>query len=157
MESPQYEPCVNYPPKSKSLSPAAWVPIRCPPRPPTWMWTPSCSSHTLSPACSTVCRMSSTVEAHNLKIPAMLELFYTSASESIFVFPREYLPAAMLVSLLSVWVLVGLFFYLNRYTRRPYFNIWTAAWLFYALWLTLSLNLHNDPETSLTLMFKQWC
>lgn len=87
----------------------------------------------------------------------MLELFYTSASESIFVFPREYLQAAMLVSLLSVWVLVGLFFYLNRYTRRPYFNIWTAAWLFYALWLTLSLNLHNDPETSLTLMFKQWC
>jgi len=87
----------------------------------------------------------------------MKELLYTSANESIFVFPREYLQAAMLVSLLSVWVLVGLFFYLNRYTRRPYFNIWTAAWLFYALWLTLSLNLHNDPETSLTLMFKQWC
>jgi hypothetical protein len=101
--------------------------------------------------------MSSTVETPKVKFSPMRELLYTSASESIFVFPREYLQAAMLVSLLSVWVLVGLFFYLNRYTRRPYFNIWTAAWLFYALWLTLSLNLHNDLETGLILMFKQWC
>ncbi len=44
------------------------------------------------------------------------------------------------MSLLSVWVLVGLFYYLNRYTRREYFTIWTVAWLFYALWLTLGLN-----------------
>ena len=49
--------------------------------------------------------------------------------------------AALMVSLLSVWVLVGLFFYLNRYTRREYFTIWTAAWLFYALWLTLGLRM----------------
>ncbi len=34
------------------------------------------------------------------------------------VFPREYLRAAIFVSLLSVWVLVGLFQYLNRYTKR---------------------------------------
>ena len=51
---------------------------------------------------------------------------------------REYVPAAMWVSLLSMWMLVGLFFYLNRYTKREYFTIWTAAWLFYALWLTLN-------------------
>lgn len=56
------------------------------------------------------------------------------------VFPHAYVPAAMLVSLLSVWMLVGLFFYLNRYTQREYFTIWTAAWLFYALWLTLNLE-----------------
>src|SRR5215469_2647679 len=54
--------------------------------------------------------------------------------------PEAYVPAAMMVSLLSVWMLVGLFFYLNRYTKRDYFTIWTAAWLFYALWLTLSLK-----------------
>ena len=54
------------------------------------------------------------------------------------VFPVEYLRAALMVSLLSVWVLVGLFFYLNRFTKRQYFTVWTAAWLFYALWLTLS-------------------
>ena len=55
-------------------------------------------------------------------------------------FSQQYLQATLFVSLLSVWVLVGLFYYLNRYTRREYFTIWTVAWLFYALWLTLGLN-----------------
>jgi len=73
------------------------------------------------------------------------------------VFPQEYLRAALMVSLLSVWVLVGLFFYLNRYTRREYFTIWTAAWLFYALWLTLSLRLGNPPAGSIIFTIKQCC
>jgi signal transduction histidine kinase/ActR/RegA family two-component response regulator len=73
------------------------------------------------------------------------------------VFPQEYMRAALMVSLLSVWVLVGLFFYLNRYTRREYFTIWTAAWLFYALWLTLSLRLENPAMGSLMFGVKQCC
>lgn len=56
-------------------------------------------------------------------------------------FPHHYMRAALMVSLLSVWLLVVLFSYLNRYTKRDYFSIWTAAWLFYALWLTLGLTL----------------
>ena len=55
-------------------------------------------------------------------------------------FSGQYLRAALMVSLLSVWMLVGLFYYLNRYTKRDYFTVWTAAWLFYALWLTLGLK-----------------
>jgi signal transduction histidine kinase/ActR/RegA family two-component response regulator len=73
------------------------------------------------------------------------------------VFPQEYLRAALMVSLLSVWVLVGLFFYLNRYTRREYFTIWTAAWLFYALWLTLSLKMGDPDVRSLIFTIKQCC
>jgi signal transduction histidine kinase/ActR/RegA family two-component response regulator len=73
------------------------------------------------------------------------------------IFPREYLRAAMMVSLLSVWVLVGLFYYLNRYTKRGYFTVWTAAWLFYALWLTLGLNVQSSPPGSLVFLLKQWC
>src|SRR5580698_7460430 len=73
------------------------------------------------------------------------------------VFPQEYMQAALLVSLLSVWVLVGLFFYLNRYTRREYFTIWTAAWLFYALWLTLSLRMGNPATNSTMFAVKQCC
>lgn len=73
------------------------------------------------------------------------------------VFAREYLRAALLVSLLSVWLLVGLFYYLNRFTRREYFTVWTAAWLFYALWLTLSLTVQFAPTGSLVFMLKQWC
>jgi PAS domain S-box-containing protein len=72
-------------------------------------------------------------------------------------FPKEYLKAALMVSLLSVWVLVGLFFYLNRYTRRRYFTIWTAAWLCYAFWLTLNLGVQSVPGHPLPLLLKQWC
>src|SRR5579859_3804090 len=73
------------------------------------------------------------------------------------IFPREYLRAALIVSLLSVWVLVGLFYYLNRYTKRHYFNIWTAAWLFYALWLTIGLTAPNAGPESFVLTLRQWC
>lgn len=73
-------------------------------------------------------------------------------------FPREYLKAAVLVCLLSVWVLVGLFFYLNLYTRRRYFTIWTVAWLFYALWITLNFGLYGEQRPHpLLLMVEQWC
>src|SRR5436190_21650183 len=72
-------------------------------------------------------------------------------------FPREYLRAALLVSLLSVWVLVGLFYYLNRYTKRGYFTVWTAAWLFYALWLTLGLNVQNSGPGTFMFLLKQSC
>jgi CheY-like chemotaxis protein len=73
------------------------------------------------------------------------------------VFPQEYLKATLMISLLTVWVLVGLFHYLNRYTKRDYFAIWTAGWLFYALWLTASLNLGNAPLGSGIFLAKQCC
>src|ERR1039458_5630789 len=73
------------------------------------------------------------------------------------IFSREYMRAALMVSLLSVWVLVGLFYYLNRYTKREYFTVWTAAWLFYALWVTLSLPTQNSSPESVFFMLKQCC
>ena len=72
-------------------------------------------------------------------------------------FPPEYLKAALILSLLSVWVLVGLYSYLNRYTRRRYFSIWTTAWLFYALWLTLGIAWVETIPPPLVQMFQQWC
>jgi signal transduction histidine kinase len=79
------------------------------------------------------------------------------ASGFNLVFPKEYLRAALQVSLLSVWVLVGLFYYLNRYTKRNYFTIWTAAWLFYALWLTLNLEMPAAEAGGIVFLFKLWC
>src|SRR5882762_11141132 len=76
---------------------------------------------------------------------------------SDLLFTREYLKAGVLVSLLTVWVLVALFYYLNRYTKRGYFTIWTAAWLFYALWLTLSVRYQGLHADSVIFMFRQWC
>ncbi len=72
-------------------------------------------------------------------------------------FLQEGLCAALLVSLLSVWVLVGLFHHLNRYTRREYFSIWTGAWLFYALWLTLSLGMGDAAPGSAVFAINQFC
>src|SRR5258706_8566940 len=62
---------------------------------------------------------------------------------------QQYMQAALMVSLLSVWLLVGLFYYLNRYTKRDYFTVWTAAWLFYALWLTLGLKFPDCTPASI--------
>ncbi len=61
------------------------------------------------------------------------------------------------MSLFSVLVLVGVFHYLNRYTKRQYFAIWTAAWLFYALWLVLCLTLQTQEHEPFFIMLKQWC
>ena len=72
-------------------------------------------------------------------------------------FAQAYLQATLMVSLLSVWVLVGLFYYLNRYTKREYFTIWTAAWLSYALWLTIGLTWPKEDAASLISMIKQCC
>ncbi len=76
---------------------------------------------------------------------------------SYLVFTREYLKAGVFVSLLSVWVLVALFYYLNRYTKRRYFTIWTVAWLFYALWITLSFGRQGTRENPFIMVIQQWC
>ena len=72
-------------------------------------------------------------------------------------FSEQYLQATLIVSLLSVWVLVGLFYYLNRYTKREYFTVWTAAWLFYALWLTLGLTTPESSPGGTVFMLRQCC
>ena len=73
------------------------------------------------------------------------------------VFPEEYLRGAQMASLLSVWMLVCLFYYLNRYTKREYFGVWTAGWLFYALWLTLNLELPGAKLDGIAFVLEQWC
>lgn len=74
-------------------------------------------------------------------------------------FSEQYLQATLFVSLLSVWLLVGLFYYLNRYTKREYFAVWTTAWLFYALWLTLGLTTRSmvSGGNNLVFMLRQCC
>jgi PAS domain S-box-containing protein len=72
------------------------------------------------------------------------------------VIPGQYLKQALGFSLLSVGVLVGIFFYLNYFTRRPYFTIWAAGWLFYSLWLTLNFSLGVQDDAEWLMMVKQW-
>ena len=43
------------------------------------------------------------------------------------------------------------------YTKRRYFTIWTAAWLFYALWITLSFGMSGQQDRPFLVMLQQWC
>jgi PAS domain S-box-containing protein len=74
-----------------------------------------------------------------------------------FYVAHESLKATILTSLLTVWVLIGVFVYLNRYTNRRYFTIWTTGWLFYVVWLTLNLGDLTADGGSLRAMAEQWC
>ena len=89
--------------------------------------------------------------------PPSADVWHTTMKFDNMAFPREFLWAALLVSLLSVWLLVGLFYQLNRYTRRGHFSIWTGAWLFYALWMTLSLGVADSAPGSLLFTINQFC
>ena len=74
-----------------------------------------------------------------------------------FCFPHQFLPAIVLVSLLSVGVLISLFAYLNCYTKRRYFSIWTTAWLFYALALVLWLRELEYGYWPPLFILRHWC
>ena len=69
--------------------------------------------------------------------------------------PSDYLSSTAMVSLLSVLVLVCLFFYLNHYTGRRYFSLWTAGWVFYAVWLGIGPGVVNTSPFAI--MIKHWC
>ena len=69
--------------------------------------------------------------------------------------PPDYLNATAIVSLLSVLVLIFLFLYLNWYTGRRYFSIWTMGWVFYAVWLGIGPGITN--VNPFLVMLKHWC
>jgi len=66
-------------------------------------------------------------------------------ADSIVSFPPEWCKAALVLALLSTWVVVALFVYLNRATRRPYFQLWIVAWLFYSVYLVAGIGLQESP------------
>ena len=66
-------------------------------------------------------------------------------------FPGEWVAAALTLNLVSIGVVVGLFFYVNQQTREERFGLWTASWMFYAIHLATLLARHEGP-TSLALV-----
>src|SRR6185369_310582 len=67
------------------------------------------------------------------------------------------LRSIILFSLLPVWVLVGLFQYLSRFTKKRHFKTWTAGWLFYALFLTLCATPKAILLPATAGILKNWC
>jgi len=72
-------------------------------------------------------------------------------------FPAEWIKAALVVALLGVWVVIVLFAYLNHFTRKPYFSLWTVAWMFYSVHLAASIGLLDQPNTELLVLTRCAC
>src|SRR5437867_10052611 len=64
-----------------------------------------------------------------------------------FTFPPEWVKAALVLSFFSTGVVIGVFAYLNRFTKKPYFALWTTGWMFFAVWLAASIQLEDAHET----------
>jgi PAS domain S-box-containing protein len=75
----------------------------------------------------------------------------------VLLIPADWLQATMVIALISVLMVVGLFSYLNLFTRRIYFRLWTAGWLFYAVYLAASLGLQESPDTPWLVLVRRAC
>lgn len=75
----------------------------------------------------------------------------------LLLFPAEWIRAALVMALISSLVVVGLFFYLNLFTKRMYFRLWTAGWLFYAVYLAASIGLQESPDVPWLVMVRRAC
>ncbi|MCG3149595.1 MAG: Adaptive-response sensory-kinase SasA [Verrucomicrobiae bacterium] len=76
---------------------------------------------------------------------------------SLLEFPPEWVKAALVLALISVWVVIGLFTYLNRYTKKRYFSLWTVAWMFYSVYLAASIGLEETPDTPFLMLARRAC
>jgi PAS domain S-box-containing protein len=72
-------------------------------------------------------------------------------------FPVEWVKGALILGLVSSWVVIALFSYLNHQTRKPYLALWTAAWIFYSIYLAASLSLQETPNLPLLALVRRTC
>jgi PAS domain S-box-containing protein len=70
-------------------------------------------------------------------------------------FPPEWVKAALVLAFLCTWVLVGFFWYLNYYTRKGYFQYWTAAWVFFSVYLAASIGREALPALPFLVMTRR--
>ncbi|MCG3150046.1 MAG: Sensor histidine kinase RcsC [Verrucomicrobiae bacterium] len=74
-----------------------------------------------------------------------------------FSFPPEWVKAALVLSFFSTWVVIGVFWYLNRLTKKTYFSLWTISWMFFSVWLAASIQLEETPDQPLLMMVRRAC
>lgn len=74
-----------------------------------------------------------------------------------FSFPPEWVKSALVLSFFSTCVVIGVFSYLNRFTKKSYFSLWTVSWLFFAVWLAAAIQLEETPTTPWLVMARRSC
>jgi len=72
-------------------------------------------------------------------------------------FPVEWTRAALVLALMSSWVVIALFVYLNRHTRKTYFSLWTVAWVVYSVYLAAAIGLAEVPQLSILVTIRRAC
>jgi PAS domain S-box-containing protein len=78
----------------------------------------------------------------------------TTTGTGLF-FPPEWVKAALVLAFLCTWVLVGFFWYLNYYTKKAYFQYWTAAWALFSVYLAASIAREAFPEMPFLVMVRR--
>jgi two-component system NtrC family sensor kinase len=81
----------------------------------------------------------------------------TSSGSTGFSFPDEWTNAVLILTLMCICMVLALFAYLNYRTKKPYFNLWIAAWIFYAVYLAAALGLQESPDAPLLVMMRRSC
>jgi len=72
-------------------------------------------------------------------------------------FTQEWAQAALVMALFSILMVIGLFTYLNFYTQKKYFSLWTMGWVMYALFLGASIFLEEQPGHAFLIMARRAC
>jgi len=76
---------------------------------------------------------------------------------NFFYFHEGSLKPAVFCSLLGTLVLISVSVYLNKFTQKAFFKIWTLAWLFYALWLVMQISLESIQPNTFIRAANLWC
>ena len=77
--------------------------------------------------------------------------------QSALLFPPEWIKSALVLALITVWMVIVLFTYLNFSKRRPHLSLWTVSWMFYSVYLAASIGLQDAPGAPLLLMASRAC
>ncbi len=71
--------------------------------------------------------------------------------------PPVWMKGALVLSFFGTSVVIAVFGYLNRYTKKPYLHLWTSSWAFFAAWQAASIFLVDEPDNELLLMLRRVC
>src|SRR5271154_6469057 len=72
-------------------------------------------------------------------------------------FPADGLKVALVLAILSTWVVISVFAYLNLQARKSYFRFWAVAWLYYSLYLATAFGLGEWSGLALVQILRCAC
>lgn len=87
----------------------------------------------------------------------LAEIALNQYDQSGLLFPPEWAKAALVLALISIWIVIALFAYLNRTTKKSYFSLWTVAWMFYSVYLAAAIGLTESPHAPFLVMSRRAC